>query len=233
MDMFYLEEDQPIEVPAVQSDPYHLRSCDLSKTSESTVPVGIVFNSFCADAPNYHQKKQQNYFENSNPNYFVALKQHNQTGSNGDASSPWRDQSIVNTTKNCENNQRSFYLGADEDEDCDQRRRVSICTSDDEDFEDDRLSYSDEDNVVGFRLDEDSGVGTISNGPSLDDEDKAELIDEPSDLIAVPRSLRFGSVGQRTMRSTKSRKPKLQFTGKLFLSLVKFFAMVVTHTLRA
>lgn len=72
-----------------------MRSCDSNKTSKPTVPVGVVFNSFCADAAEIDQKKQQNYFENSNSNYSVAFKQQQQIGSNGDTSSPWRDHSAI------------------------------------------------------------------------------------------------------------------------------------------
>ena len=103
--------------------------------------------------------------------------------------------------------EHSFYLGADEEEDYDQRNSES-----EEEYFDEILSISDsDDNVVGFLLDEDSGIGTVSNGPSLDEE--AESIDRPSELVSLPRSLNIGSVGRRNMRAPKVKKTRLQFTG--------------------
>lgn len=63
--------------------------------------------------------------------------------------------------------------------------------------------------MAGFRFDEDSGIGTASNGPSLDEEE----IEHPSELVSLPRSLHIGSVGRGKMRAPKAKKQKLQFTG--------------------
>lgn len=107
--------------------------------------------------------------------------------------------------------ERSFYLGADEEE-----YDHSESEEEEEDYFDEVISISDsDDNVVGFLLDEDSGIGTVSNGPSLDEE--AESIDRPSELVSLPRSLNIGSIGRRNMRAPKVKKTRLQFTGEFYL----------------
>lgn len=116
---------------------------------------------------------------------------------------------------------RSFYLGGDdesgEEEEGDDDQDVEHQQKEDSDFEDEiesLIDTSDDDDEDYqqqiFPLDDDSGIGTISTEPSLED----EMCDKPSELISLPRSIRIGSVGRRgIMRTPRGRKQRLQFTG--------------------
>lgn len=184
------------EAPSVPSDPYR----SLAGTAiNSPATNGGVFNSYCNDLTPLKGKNYQDYYKNGDN--LAAPSQLPTFGSIGDTPSPWRDDFASKIpSNNLEDREHSFYLGGDEED------------SSEEEFEDEILSLSDEDHVAGFRFDEDSGIGTVSNGPSLDDEDRAELEDHPSELVSLPRSLHIGSVGRGKMRAPKSRKQKLQFT---------------------
>uniref|UniRef100_A0AC34FIQ4 Uncharacterized protein n=1 Tax=Panagrolaimus sp. ES5 TaxID=591445 RepID=A0AC34FIQ4_9BILA len=114
---------------------------------------------------------------------------------------------------------RSFYLGGDDDS-CGEEGEEDGNNGEDSDFEDEIESLidtsddeeSDYQHSQIFPLDDDSGIGTISTEPSLED----EMADRPSELISLPRSIRIGSVGRRgIMRTPRGRKQRLQFTGKL------------------
>ncbi|KAE9553753.1 hypothetical protein FO519_003021 [Halicephalobus sp. NKZ332] len=195
------------EAPTVPSDPYRSFGAAPNSNPSAATAAGVVFNSFCTDVTNLTNKKHQDYFGNSNTNAIAATKQPVNFGSSGDAASPWREKFANNS--NNRDTERSFYLGAEEEEY--DHQDFDSESSEEEEYFDEVLSISDpDDNVVGFFLDEDSGIGTVSNGPSLDEE--AESIDRPSELVSLPRSLNIGSVGRRNMRAPKVKKTRLQFT---------------------
>lgn len=194
--MFFFDEDHIEEAPSVPSDPY--RSIAGTNTN-SPATNGGVFNSYCNNLTPNKRNNYQDYYKKSDN--FAAPPQYSTFGSIGDTSSPWCDDSTNKIpSDNLDKYEHSFYLGGDEED------------SSEEEFDDEVLSLSDEDHVAGFRFDEDSGIGTVSNGPSLDDEDRAELDDYPSELVSLPRSLHIGSVGRGKMRAPRARKQKLQFT---------------------
>jgi MAP kinase interacting serine/threonine kinase len=237
--MFYFDEDQHdngFEVASpLSNSSYRSSALTLAISSTASSPIGVIHNTYCTTkdpvtttkichspfADLTSSKKQPSLFGSTTTTTNVV----------GDAD--WRKKDLLQNTcttttpssayisgktkEETEQHQqrRSFYLGGDDDSEVEEVETEEEEHSD-SDFEDEIESLNDsstedEDDrhQAIFALDDDSGIGTISTEPSLEE----EMSDRPSELISLPRSIRIGSVGRRgLMRTPRGRKQRLQFT---------------------
>ena len=235
--MFYFDEDHEdngFDVATPLSDSYRSSALTTAIPSTATTPAGLIHNTFCT-TPNNNQNYLASLTTTSKqPSLFGSTATTTAASAvvgGGDAD--WRKEELQTITSNkttptkttpfCGRpiekdieERRSFYLGGDDEDSGEEDAEHQQEEEEDSDFEDEIESLIDnssdeeeEDQQEVFPLDDDSGFGTISTEPSLED----EMCDRPSELISLPRSIRIGSVGRRgIMRTPRGRKQRLQFT---------------------
>jgi MAP kinase interacting serine/threonine kinase len=231
-------EDNGFDVATPLSDSYRLSALTPAIPSTATSsPAGLIHNTYCT-TPTQNQNYLNSLTSPSTKQPSLFGSTTTATGIvGGDAD--WRKEELqITSTKTSKattfcgktiekdnhiEERRSFYLGGDDEDSGEEKeedgQHHQEGEEEDSDFEDeiesliDNSSDEEEDHhhhrQEVFPLDDDSGFGTISTEPSLED----EMCDRPSELISLPRSIRIGSVGRRgIMRTPRGRKQRLQFT---------------------